>query len=351
MKIESSNVCFEGRHTLTELSHKKENLQLWVGSNPNQEMNEPSGVTVEISEKGKGLQGCLSTGKAQCTEDDMEDMLSEKDKQKLALLEAFIEHLLGKKFKFRMPKKIKGADEVKTNQNSGISRENRTPAAGWGLIYDSKTIHYENEKMSFKANGIVKTADGKEILIDIQLNMSREFMSSQEIHIRAGDALRKDPLVINFNAPSATLTDNKFSFDIDCDGMPDQISQLISGCGFLSVDLDNDGIINDGNELFGPKSGDGFADLSAYDLDNNGWIDENDAIFEKLRIWTKDEDGNDILFALGEKGIGAICLGNAGTIFSLRDKGNAENGVIQKTGIFLYENGGLGTVQHVDLIV
>ena len=169
----------------------------------------------------------------------------------------------------------------------------------------------------------------------------QEFFSSEEIHIRAGDAIRKDPLVINFDAPTAMLADNKFSFDIDCDGSPDQISRLMAGSGFLSLDLNNDGKINDGSELFGPQSGDGFSDLSLYDSDKNGWIDENDMIFERLRIWTKDEYGNDTLFALGEKGIGAIYLGSAGTTFSLRGEGNEEM-VIRKTGIFLRENGNVG---------
>ncbi len=351
MKVESSSINFESRHTLTELSRKQESLQFWIGSQ-NPEVDGPPGVTIDISQKGKELQSCLNTGKTQPSEEE-EDLLSEKDRQKIMLIEAFIEHFTGKKYKFRLPKRIHRGGESAPGNGNGRPPEvrNRAPESGWGLIYDSKTTNYESEKMSFRSKGIVKTADGKEIAIDVQLNMSREFFSESEIHIRAGDALKKDPLVINFNAPAAMLTDNKFRFDIDSDGTPDQISRLVNGCGFLSLDLNNDGKINDGSELFGAKSGDGFADLSLYDSDKNGWIDENDSIFEKLRIWTKDEFGNDTLFALGEKGIGAICLGNVRTLFSIRDNDNKENGAIQKTGIFLYENGGAGTLQHVDLVV
>ena len=68
-------------------------------------------------------------------------------------------------------------------------------------------------------------------------------------------------------------------------------------------------MINDGNELFGTKSGDGFKDLAKYDKDRNGWIDEADDIFDDLRIWTKDEQGNDKLLTLKEAGVGAIYLG------------------------------------------
>lgn len=74
------------------------------------------------------------------------------------------------------------------------------------------------------------------------------------------------------------------------------------------MDINGDGKINDGNELFGPKSGNGFSDLAAFDEDGNGWIDENDFVYDKLRIWTKDKYGNDSLLAIGKKGIGAIYL-------------------------------------------
>lgn len=351
MKIESSNICFQGRHASIELEQKQENLQFWVDESPDAEAVNSNGVIIDISQEATKLQQCLSSDESHCIGDDMEDVLSEKDKHKVILLEAFLEHLLGRKFKFILPKRIKTKCGKRVNNDPQINQAGEAPKAGWGLIYDSKTTHYESEKMSFKSTGTVRTADGKKISIDLQLSMSREFISSEEVHLRAGDAARKDPLIINFNAPAAMLTDSKFSFDIDCDGSPDQISRLCAGSGFLSLDLNNDGKINDGSELFGPQSGNGFEDLSLYDLDSNGWIDENDAIFDKLRIWTKDEYGNDILFALGQKGIGAICLGSTETSFSLRGEGNKENGVIQKTGIFLREDGSASTVQHVDLVI
>lgn len=344
MKIEGSNISFQSQHTMLEVNQVQENLQFWVGDRPNTGVSGPPGVTVDISDRGRELQKYLSSNGTQCVE-EAEDLLSEKDKHKIRLIEAMMEYFLGRKVKLQVPKSIKLNKETQLNLPAEPQR------AGWGLIYDSHRSHYESEKISFNSTGIVKTADGREIKVELQLNMSREFYTSQSIHLRAGDALRKDPLVINFDASTASLTDSKFSFDIDCDGDPDQVSRLGTGSGFLSLDLNGDGRINDGSELFGPKSGDGFSDLSHYDGDGNGWIDENDAVFNRLRIWSKDENGKDVLFALGEKGIGAICLGNAATPFSLKGAGNMENGVIQKTGIFLRESGLAGTMQHVDLVV
>jgi hypothetical protein len=159
-----------------------------------------------------------------------------------------------------------------------------------------------------------------------------------------------DPLVINLDTVVTTLSDQKFEFDLDADGVKDSISMLGSGSGYLALDKNNDGVINDGTELFGTTSGDGFADLAKYDEDGNGWIDENDEIFDKLLIWAKDETGRDELYTLKQAGVGAICLQKAETGFSLNSlKDNQVNGAIRQTGIFLYENGMTGTMQQIDL--
>ena len=150
----------------------------------------------------------------------------------------------------------------------------------------------------------------------------------------------------------ASVSDQKFLFDLDGDGKKENISFTGKGSGFLALDKNGDGVINDGNELFGTKSGDGFKDLAKYDKDRNGWIDEADDIFDDLRIWTKDEQGNDKLLTLKEAGVGAIYLGNASTQFSLNNQQtNHTNAMIRSTGVYLKESGEAGTIQHVDLVL
>ena len=64
-----------------------------------------------------------------------------------------------------------------------------------------------------------------------------------------------------------------------------------------------------------------------------------------------DMEGNSLLYTLKEAGIGAIGLQNKDTDFTLNAaNGAGPNGFVRKTGIFLYENGDVGTVQHVDLV-
>jgi hypothetical protein len=157
-------------------------------------------------------------------------------------------------------------------------------------------------------------------------------------------------LVINFGAATVSISDIKHDFDLNLDGKSDTFNFVGNGSGFLALDKNKDGIINDGSELFGPKLGNGFKELSAYDTDANNWIDENDAIFEELLIWTKDEAGVENLFTLKDKGIGALYLGSAITPFGLNNV-NGSAGAMKESSIYLRENGSAGTMQEIDLKV
>ncbi len=220
---------------------------------------------------------------------------------------------------------------------------------GQMLTMSTEMLYQESESTSFSTKGTVRTADGREISIDVDVTMSRRFTRYFQEELQIMQVNTCDPLVLNFDGNAAELTNQKFLFDIDGDGEEDEISMLGSGSGYLALDKNEDGIINSGKELFGPDTGNGFSSLEAYDEDGNGWIDENDSIWSKLKIWSKNPDGTDTLYTLAEKGVGAICLQNARTDFALNNADNQTNGLIRSTGIFLYENGNVGTVQHVDV--
>ena len=221
----------------------------------------------------------------------------------------------------------------------------------WQRITASSGFMVESECTTFKSAGIVKTADGRSIDFNVDVSMSRAFMSRID-SLTVEEYIKTDPLIINLDSNIASVSDQKFFFDLDSDGENEEISFAGRGSGFLALDKNGDGKINDGSELFGTVSGDGFADLAKYDRDGNGWIDENDDIFSRLRIWTKDEKGRDVLLDLKRADVGAIYLGNTDTQFSLKDDENRLNGEIKKTGIYIKESSGsVGTLNHVDLAI
>ena len=222
--------------------------------------------------------------------------------------------------------------------------------AGIGGYSMNMLTYSETEETGFHANGRACTEDGRTIDFNINILMSRSYMEYMNVSIPTmADALC-DPLVVNIGSDTADVRDQTFKFDLDADGTEDEISMLGKGSGFLALDKNGDGKINDGSELFGTKSGDGFGDLREYDSDGNGWIDENDDVFSKLKVWCKDENGKDILMDLKEADIGAIFLGEQQTEFSLGGADGYRDGVIRSTGVFLREStDAAGTVQHVDL--
>lgn len=217
-------------------------------------------------------------------------------------------------------------------------------------LYEQRLYsHYEHENTKFVSDGVVHTQDGKEINFALNLEMDREFLYEEKFeYLEEGAYKLIDPLIINYGGTAPELSDFTFNFDLNSDSEDEEIFAFKPGSGFLAFDINHDGTINDGSELFGTKSGDGFFDLKQYDKDGNDWIDENDDIYEKLSIWNKDESGEDTLSSIKDAGVGAIYLKSEDTPFGIKDENNKLLAKVKKTGIALNEDGTSSTVQQID---
>ncbi|TSE30624.1 hypothetical protein Tther_00864 [Tepidimonas thermarum] len=220
-------------------------------------------------------------------------------------------------------------------------------APTWGLAYDHVEIRTESHTVAFEARGRVALADGTAIDFELRLALRSETVDVRALSLRAGGAAQRlqDPLVLALDGAPPTLTDMRFAFDLDADGSPESVPFVASGSGFLALDRNGNGSIDDGRELFGALSGDGFAELAALDNDGNGWIDAGDAAFEQLRVWTRD-GGTDRLQTLAEAGVGALHLGRVATPFAL-----GEAGRLRSSGLYLTEAGQARPLQQIDLAV
>jgi len=209
------------------------------------------------------------------------------------------------------------------------------------------SIHYEQESIFFQASGQVQTEDGRAISFNLGLQMQR-----QELMFQASGAsiYGIDPLVLNFDDTVSIFDENYFSFDLDGDGEEEELSGLGSCCGFLALDRNGDGTINDGLELFGPSSGSGFGELAELDDDGNAWIDENDPIFDDLMVWMGVGGEEEQLISLREAGVGAISVGNLGTQFNLENADGEVQAVVQASGLFLMESGEPKSLLEVDMV-
>ncbi|MBI5892604.1 MAG: hypothetical protein HZB79_02950 [Deltaproteobacteria bacterium] len=358
MKIEGSNIVMTSTHVLVKKDEVKEELRFWVDDTEPLHPPEPAHKDrVTITDEAKSISAKKHNPQRGVNKikKDIDPPIDPLAGDKIFVLKRMIESLTGRKIK------VADLSELQKDGDTDIDyrelqsdikppQEDEPDREGWGLVYNRSESHYENEETSFSAKGIIKTKDGKEISFTLNLKMSREFASEENMNLRLGDAKKIDPLVINFDGNSAELTDMKFAFDLDADGNAENVSFVGSGSGFLALDINNDGKINDGRELFGPQTGDGFAELKQYDEDNNNWIDENDSIYNKLYIWTKDAQGIDSLSGLKEKGVEAIHLSSIGSSFDLTDSQNQLNGQINTTGVYLTSDDNVKTLQQIDLV-
>ncbi|OQY09421.1 MAG: hypothetical protein B6I29_03450 [Marinitoga sp. 4572_148] len=266
--------------------------------------------------------------------------IDNKDELKLRILIAMLEKLTGKKIKVYKIKEFQNVEKIKKINPEIYNSSGESEIRGVEYEFAERNVMYE--KKSFKANGIIQTDNGKKIKFNILFNVEKSSINERVLKITK----LKDPIIINYNGNIPDLSDKTFLFDIDSDGDMDNLPIPGKGNGFLVLDKNQNGKVDNGNELFGPKNENGFSELKKYDLDNNNWIDENDPVFSRLLIWEKTKDGNDRLFSLYDKNIGAIYLGNINVEYNLNNLG-----IIRKTGIVIKNDHTVGTIHHIDIAI
>ena len=103
------------------------------------------------------------------------------------------------------------------------------------------------------------------------------------------------PIVLDLNGDGVkTLSSAQgINFDLTGTGTSNPTGWVAPTDGLLALDLNHDGLINDGRELFGSatevggvRAGNGFAALRALDSNGDGKITAEDTVFAELGVWT-----------------------------------------------------------------
>lgn len=362
MKIAASNVQLQSSHLAFQRTEVSERLEMWSGergrgagrANPSApgllrqtDFEGARAPRPEVAFSNAGLAAQQSEAVAEETDPLDSD-------PRLKVLRLMIEFMTGKPVKLFSMEELRDPGKGASGAGNGAgAATSAAPRAGFGIDYEFSSSRIEFEQVSFAAQGTVRTTDGREISFEVGFSMQRSYAESINVRFTAGDAVQqlKDPLVLDFGGPAGALSDLRFAFDLDADGSLDQIPMLAGGTGFLTIDRNANGRIDNGKELFGPTTGAGFDELALLDSDGNGWIDEADPAFSQLHIWRPDQNGEGELETLAQAGVGALYLGNVATPFDLRNGANETLGLMRTSSVYLRENGSVGTVSQIDLSV
>ena len=376
MKIAQSQVELGYRHHYSERVSVKESLvtrPVTSSDNANNFIEENSTRNetlrndVDLSERGQLLasefsaQNSTSSDTSSISLDDQTNNSDEGLDAKTAQLKMLVEQLAGHEITlsktphYTSPQS--GTGNSGAGSNSDISNNAQTQSLQTtkaDLIYQYQESYVEQEAGQFSAQGQFITDTGETITIAMSHYSERQFYIENRVEMKVGEVEVTDPLVLNLgnqNHFGLNLTQDKVAFDIDSDGKTDNIHFATGTSGFLAIDNNKNGKIDDGSELFGALTGDGFSELAKFDKDGNQFIDEGDDVFSKLMFYQKDPQGNDIIIPISELGVGALYLGNTATPFDVKDRDNQLQASVRASSFFLFEDGRSGTLQQIDLAV
>jgi hypothetical protein len=136
------------------------------------------------------------------------------------------------------------------------------------------------------------------------------------------------PLILDLNGDGVQTVDisQGTTFDLHATGAAQATGWVDAHDGLLVIDLNSDGKINSGAELFGnstlladgKNATNGWTALAQHDSNVDGKMDAQDAVFDALMVW-QDANSNGVtdageLLSLKEVGVASINLSHDNTI-------------------------------------
>ncbi len=161
-----------------------------------------------------------------------------------------------------------------------------------------------------------------------------------------------DPLSIDLNANGTvdTLSINAgIHFDLDNNGFAERTSWVAPTDGMLVLDRNSNNKIDGGAELFGTETKlidgsfakNGFIALAEFDLNKDGNIDSQDAVYTQLRVW-KDINSNGVTDAGELQALAATNIASLNVTYTSNTTTDANNVQHREAGTFVRSSGGTG---------
>ncbi len=206
----------------------------------------------------------------------------------------------------------------------------------------------EQQSLSYQMQAQL-SIDKQEISIEYQLDLSSNYTRINSF--KSSAAALKDPLIIQFGNQSLGNIKEKVQFDVNNDSQMNSLPVFSGDVGYLVFDKNNNQKVDNGSELFGPNTGNGFAELATLDSNNNGFFDPQDQNFQQVFIWqpsTKSREDNNLI-SLSQAGITAIYLTPINTPFNFRDNNGEVSAQLRQSSFAIKENKQALGVHQLDL--
>ncbi|WP_370580336.1 hypothetical protein ABX022_16580 [Snodgrassella alvi] len=173
-------------------------------------------------------------------------------------------------------------------------------------------FHYKNDpENTYYGHGNKYYWGGKDLIINDGLTVKNFKNGDLNIRLREKDDTRPDfkdaenirsPIIIDMNGDGVkTTAQGKHTyFDHDGNGFAENTGWVDSNDALLVLDRNQNGLIDDGKELFGSntllssgkKAQNGFEALAEFDENRDGVIDTADSVWSRLQLWQdKNQNG------------------------------------------------------------
>jgi hypothetical protein len=199
---------------------------------------------------------------------------------------------------------------------------------------------YQAVQASFSGELSLNNGDTLSFALDFNISVSWMRYSYSEQRLQ-------DPLTVSLSGSAVQLTDDSTEFDLLANGDKIKLPQLAARQYYLAYDRNQDYLVNNGTELFGPQSGQGFAELAEFDDNGNGFIDPADDIWQYLYLWRPEQN----LLTMQQADLSAISITSVATPMPLYNNQQQLAGQLQRSGLAFSSNGTPALVQQIDVVV
>ncbi len=212
-------------------------------------------------------------------------------------------------------------------------------------------IDFSSEAFRRKSKKYRIYARNGELMIGSKKRVAQALDGASVLNFKNRDIGMLSPIVLDLDGDGIELRKYKKSkarFDMDGDGSRDNVGWTGKGDGFLVIDRNDNGLIDNGAELSflteAPGAKSDLQALSALDSNGDGVVSSLDVRFRELKVWV-DRNDNGItdageLATLDHHNIASISLNRRAT----NDRVKVGNNILLATSSFTRTDGSTGAV-------